>query len=126
MSQWRGMAAPGSKPHVKAEGLVPRLSIDSYTSPAISLDDLRKRGWTIAIVQRHLGDEDRRDAVTHWANFSGKKMYLLARVEMAEASSAFAEEFARSAQRRRLSKERVDAVEARCAALKNRAAGLSP
>jgi hypothetical protein len=79
MSQWRGMAAPGSKPRVKAEALVPRLSTYSYISPAIGLDDLRKRGWTIVLVQRHLGDEDRRDAVSHWANFSGKKVYLLAK-----------------------------------------------
>ena len=124
MTQWRGMPPPGSRPRDRVEGLVPRLSQDDHFTPAINLEDLRARSWTTALVQRHLGDEDRRDAVNHWANFSGKRMYYLERVEMAEASPTFSADFAKSAQRRHLSKETVQAVEARCAELRRRAAGL--
>ena len=83
MTQWRNMGPPGSKPTERRYGLLgARPKFDCF-GPGLGIDDLRARGWTVKLIEKFLGDEDRRDSVSHWANFSGKKVYLVARVESA-------------------------------------------
>ena len=72
------------------------------------------------LIKKYLGDEDRRDPVLHWANFSGKKVYLVARVELAEAIPEFEVDFTLSAQRRRLQNDFVEATIGRCGAIRER------
>jgi len=114
MTQWRGMGPPGSKPPERGYGLLgasPKL--DSF-GPGLCIQELRARGWTLKLIEKFLGDEDRRDSVNHWANFSGKKVYLVARVEAAESMPEFEVDFVISARRRNLAPDYVDAVIARC------------
>jgi hypothetical protein len=91
-----------------------------YDAPGFDMDDLRIRGWTPKLIEKYLGDEDRRDPVLHWANFSGKKVYLVARVELAEAIPEFEVDFKLSARRRRLQKDFVEATIGRCRELRER------
>jgi hypothetical protein len=114
MTQWRGMGSPESKPCERRFGLLgasPKL--DTF-GPGLCVQELRARGWTLKLIEKFLGDEDRRDSVNHWANHSGKKMYLVARIEAAESMSEFEADFVISARRRNLAPEYVDAVIARC------------
>jgi hypothetical protein len=113
MTQWRNMGPPGSEPPERRHGLLgatPKL--DSF-GPALGIDGLRARGWTLKLIERFLGDEDCRDSVSHWANFSGKKLYLVARVESTEAMPEFEADFIISARRRNLPQDYVDIVIAR-------------
>jgi hypothetical protein len=68
---------------------------------------LYERGWTETMIKRFLVHSDRRIPVDHWLNYQGKRCYFLGRVEEAEASNEFAEAFARSAQKRKLSPDAV-------------------
>jgi hypothetical protein len=61
--------------------------------PSPGIDGLRARGWTLKLIERFLGDEDCSDSVSHWANFSSKKLYLVARVESTEAMPEFGPSF---------------------------------
>jgi hypothetical protein len=65
MTQWRNMGPPGSEPLERRYGLLgatPKL--DSF-GPALGIDDLRARGWTLTLIEKFLGDEDRRDSVKY-------------------------------------------------------------
>ena len=90
-----------------------RLQPENQFDTAISNEELRSRGWTSPLILRYLGDEDRRDSVAHSANFAGKKMYLLSRVEKAESLPTFLEDFLKSAHRRRLSKKQINEMQKR-------------
>lgn len=114
MTQWRGMGPPGSKPPEPRHGLVGAMPQLEYFGPGLGMDDLRGRGWTRGLIDKYLGDEDRRDSVDHWANFAGKKVYLVARVEAAEAMPEFQMDFLASARRRKLPRRFVNSVIARC------------
>ena len=89
-----------------------------YSSPGLGMDELRNRGWTARLIEKYLGDEDRRDPVEHWANFAGKNVYFVARVEKAEAMPEFEVDFILSAKRRKLPQEFVDTTLKRCRALR--------
>lgn len=120
MTQWRGMSPPGSRPTPERRyGLVGAMKTLDYFSPGLGIDELHTRGWTEKLVEKFLGDEDRRDSVAHWANFSGKKIYLIARVETAEAMPEFEADFILSARRRKLSQEFVEATLKRCRDLRS-------
>ena len=79
----------------------------------LSINDLKERGWTQAMIDRFLGKEDWRNPVDHWANYSGIKVWTLKRVEAAETTPEFSEFFTRSASRRKLSAEKIDEVYSR-------------
>lgn len=120
MTQWRNMGPPGSKPPEPQYGLLGATPKFDFFGPGLGIDDLRARGWTLKLIDKFLGDEDRRDAVDHWANFSGKKIYLVARVELAEAMPEFEVDFITSARRRNLPQDYVDGVIARCKGFRRR------
>lgn len=69
---------------------------------------LRARGWTEALILRFLGAPDAMEPVDHWANFTGKRVYFLERVELAEASTAFGTAFKASVRRRKLNQAALD------------------
>lgn len=114
MTQWRGMPPPGYTPPPRRYGLVGNIPNLDHSSQGLGIVELCDRGWTLKLIEKFLGDEDRRDAVNHWANFSGKKIYLTTRVVAAEAMREFEVDFIRSANRRKLSREFVDSVLERC------------
>jgi len=120
MTQWRNMGPPGLKPPERRYGLLGATPQLDCFGPGLSIDDLRARGWTLKLIEKFLGDEDRRDSVSHWANFSGKKVYLIARVESAEAKPEFEADFIISARRRNLPRDYVDVVTARCKGFRQR------
>jgi hypothetical protein len=60
---------------IEACSSVPDLSFGP--GPGLCIQELRARGWTLKLIEKFLGDEDRRDSINHWANFSGKKVYLV-------------------------------------------------
>lgn len=70
-------------------------------------EQLTSRGWTDALIRKHLGAEDRRFPVDHWANFSGKCAWFLGRVEEAELTETFQRDFAKTVRRRRLPASKV-------------------
>jgi hypothetical protein len=51
---------------------------------------LRERGWTDAIIARHLGEPDELAPNPHHRSGPPRKLYLITRVEAAEASPGFA------------------------------------
>jgi hypothetical protein len=114
MTQWRGMPPPGYKPPERRYGLLGATPELNAYLPGLCIKELRARGWTLKLIEKFLGDEDRRDSVAHWANFSGKNVYLVARVEAAEAMPEFEADFVMSARRRNLAPDYVKAVVARC------------
>lgn len=74
----------------------------------LDVQQLRSRGWTDALIQRFLGAPDARVSVDHWANYSGKRVFFLERVELAEASRDFLTAFDTSVRRRKLSPVAVE------------------
>lgn len=117
MTQWRGMRPRGVPIPEKNWGLNPPAEGMSFKGRGIDRVELASRGWTAALIAKHLGDRDWREAVDHWANYTGKDVFLLARVELAEGSQAFAKDLATSAKRRKLSAEFTNAVLDRSARL---------
>jgi hypothetical protein len=109
---------PGSKPPERRYGLLGAMPKLDCFGPGLGIDDLRARGWTLKLIEKFLGDEDRRDSVSHWANFSGKKVYLVARVESAEAMPEFEVDFIISAQRHNLPRDYDPDIARIAAALK--------
>lgn len=85
-------------------------SADMANGVYLHLDvaELRSRGWTETLIERFLGAPDGYHPVDHWANFTGKRVFFLERVELAEASDAFASAFAASARRRKLAQATLD------------------
>jgi hypothetical protein len=67
-----------------------------YVSAAQLLD----RGWTRTMIDRFLGPHDTIESAGHFLNFSGKAMWLLQRVEAAEAAPDFKEYMSRLTARR--------------------------
>lgn len=120
MAQWRGMRPPGAPIAEKSWGLTPPPEDAPSQGGGIDRAQLAIRGWTPALITKHLGDRDWRDPVDHWANFTGKDVFLLARVELAEGSEAFAKDFAASAKRRKLSADVTAEVLERCERLRKR------
>lgn len=51
---------------------------------------LRERGWTDALIARHLGEPDELAPNPHYRSGPPRKLYSIARVEAAEASPGFA------------------------------------
>lgn len=56
----------------------------------LDVETLRSRGWTDALIERFLGAPDRFEPVDHSRNFTGKRVYFLERVELAETSRLWA------------------------------------
>lgn len=73
----------------------------------LDVDMLHLRGWTRTMIEQLLGEPDDWEPVSHWANFSGKRLYSLSRVSSIEASSKFQETFVRSVRRRKLSEQQI-------------------
>ena len=115
MTQWRGVMPLRTKQY----GMVGPMNMLGYSSPGLDMNELRNRGWTAKLIEKYLGNEDRRDSVAHWANFTGKKVYYIARVEKAEAMAEFEVDFIQSAKRRKLPQEFVDTTLQRCRALRD-------
>jgi hypothetical protein len=65
----------------------------------ITLAGLKERGWTATLVQRFLGAPERTAPNPHYRSGPPMRLYLLTRVEAAEADEAFKE--ARAGSRRR-------------------------
>ena len=82
------------------------------------VQDLVERGWSDAMIKRFLGSEDTRVPVEHYANFSGARVWFLARIEAAESTVEFEDYFKKSAQRRKLDKGFVRDVLTRLSALR--------
>lgn len=58
----------------------------------ITVATLRSRGWTDALIRRHLGDPDRLAPNPHYSQAGGAmRLYALARVEAAESGTAKAD-----------------------------------
>lgn len=62
--------------------------------------ELLNRGWSERMVRRLLGAPCRWEAVNHWANSTGKKMYSAERVEAVESTPAFKSALAKAQLRR--------------------------
>ena len=69
----------------------------------LNVVQLAERGWTEWLVRRHLGKPDRWGRVDHWKNWTGKRLYHLSRVELAEDNPEFCEAFRRLIRRNRIS-----------------------
>lgn len=106
MTQRRSMWAL----HPKKYGLTGPMKMLSYSSLGFGMDELRTRGWTAKLIEKCIGDEDCRDLVAHWANFTGKNVYFVVRVEKAETMPEFEVDFILFAKRRRLPQNFVDTV----------------
>lgn len=74
----------------------------------LEVQTLRSRGWTDALIERSLGAPDRFEPVDHFRNFTGKRVYFLERVELAETSHDFGRAFEASTRRRKLSTAAID------------------
>ena len=73
----------------------------------IDVADLRQRGWTESLINRFLGQHDDIGHVEHYANFSGKRLYLLTRVRGIEKQAEFDDAFMRSTKRRKLDEKTI-------------------
>jgi len=73
-------------------------------------NDLKNRGWTETLINKFLGKPDAILPVDHFRNYSGKKAYKLTRVQTAEASPEFDNEFRKSMNRRKKSKQYLKTV----------------
>ena len=76
----------------------------------LDIFDLRKRGWTEALVNKFLGKPERWIPVNHFRNFTGKRAYFLPRVEKAERSSQFNKDFGASLKRRKLDAKTIGEI----------------
>jgi len=74
----------------------------------LSVVRLEARGWTERMVRRFLGRPDRWGRVDHWKNWTGKRLYYLGRVEIAEGLPEFQKMFGNSAKRRKLEPARIE------------------
>jgi len=81
-----------------------------YEPDYLEVKDLREMGWTRRLIERHLGPPDELFPVDHWANWSGKKAWHRQTVELVEMTQGFEADFLRSAKRRKLPREIVEAV----------------
>jgi len=73
-------------------------------------NDLKNRGWTETLINKFLEEPDAILPVDHFRNYSGKKAYKLIRVQAAEASPEFDNEFRKSMSRRKKSKQYLKTV----------------
>jgi hypothetical protein len=103
--------------HAKEENLM--------ESEYLTVKDLLHRGWTRGLIKRHLGPEDCRFPVDHWANWTGKYAWHVARVERAETTEEFEASFRRSARIRRLPAAGIDRMIERIRAARERAPFLA-
>lgn len=78
--------------------------------PTLSVDELKLRGWTESQIKRFLGEADDWEPVNHWANFTGKRMYFLDRVESVEQSEVFEKALLQSMKRRKFTKSKIAAA----------------
>ena len=78
----------------------------------LDIYQLSERGWTDSLVSKYLGDEDERWPVNHFANFSGKRVWFLGRVEMIENTAHFKCDLEMSLKRRKLDTTKIDEMEA--------------
>lgn len=62
----------------------------------LTTSQMLARGWTRRLIGEFLSTDDGRVSVSHWANFQGTPIYLIERVEAAEATDEFGKEFLRS------------------------------
>ena len=83
---------------------------ESHNNKDFAVEDLLTRGWTRTLIERFLEPEDYRNAVDHFRNYAGKKMYQRRRVELTETSAEFEAAFILSAKRRKLAPKRIDAT----------------
>lgn len=91
----------------------------------LTVADLLERGWTRSLIALHLGVEDDRFPVNHWANYSGKKAWRIQTVELVEMTQGFERSFLRGAKIRKLPKDMVEKVVDRIYTLRE-GKGLTP
>ena len=73
---------------------------EPHGSNYLDTNQLAERGWTKALIEQFLGEEDTRIPVNHYMNFSGKCLWQRGRVGRAERSAAFRTALERSLARR--------------------------
>jgi hypothetical protein len=78
----------------------PPVERDLRRAESISISGLRARGWTPALIRDLLGEPDRRAQNPHYKSGSPMQLYLVGRVEDAEASDQFAVAKARAERRK--------------------------
>ena len=66
----------------------------------LDVNQLSERGWTKALIEQFLGEEDMRIPVNHFMNFSGKGLWQRGRVGRAERTASFRAALERSLARR--------------------------
>ena len=76
--------------------------IDPGCCLMVDVYQLRQRGWTEGLIRRFLGEPDDWEPVNHYANFTGKRVYSLQRVEATEADESFDCAFRASVKRRKI------------------------
>ena len=69
--------------------------------------DLKRRGWTDALIKRFLNAPDHWESVSHWANHTGKKVFSYIRVHLVEESQEFKDAFEKSIKRRKSNENTV-------------------
>ena len=98
LNRLRGSAAPDSvKPGIEKR----------FCANMMDLHELKRRGWTDAMVKKLLGESD---WIARGWGARSNKAYPAAQVEAAEAGSAFREQFLASARRKKLNEEFVEVV----------------
>lgn len=76
----------------------------------LTVADLLERGWTKALIKKHLGLPDRLFPVNHWLNWSGKKAWQIQTVELAEVTQGFEASFLHGARIRKLPLDQIEEV----------------
>ena len=76
--------------------------------------DLKRRGWTEALIRRHLGSADRQARNPHVPSAGKMRLYRNERIVEIEASGEFATALAEAARRGNLARQRIESERASC------------
>lgn len=84
--------------------LIPRAVVEEYGETLggglLSVPDLKKRGWTNTLIQRHLGQPDRTIPNPHYRKAAPMRLYRLARVTAVEEADQWSDLIAKATARR--------------------------
>jgi hypothetical protein len=79
----------------------------TYRESFLDVEELRERGWTETLIEKHLGAAEAWLGVDHWANFTGKRAWSVERVVVTEHKTRFIEDFKKSIRRRRCKPQQI-------------------
>jgi len=74
----------------------------------VDVEQLKSRGWTTSLITKFLGAPDNWAPVDHWANWTGKRQFLLRRILLAEQHPDFVAALQRSLSRRKCTRKQVN------------------